>query len=357
MHGGDIYNNDIEYDFSVNINPLGMPGNVRDALIKSIDKVCNYPDDNMDVLRSKIGAYFSVNKECVLCANGASQIINAICYLKKINNALLIAPGFSGYIRSLEAVHAHIDYVMLKEKDGFSVKGVINKILYMIIEKKPQIVFVTNPSNPVGRITLSENILLIAKACKDVGALLVVDECFIELTEKVNMSCAEYISDYPNMIILRAFTKSFAIPGIRLGYMICSDVSLVNNIKQTMCEWSVSVPANEAGLAACECTDYLKEAVKLIKKQREYLSNSLKKLGLKVYGSDANYLLFSTIGTAYEGIDIYDEMLKQRVLIRDCSDYIGLGKGYYRVAVKKREENDILIKCLTRCIKNLEVTK
>jgi histidinol-phosphate/aromatic aminotransferase/cobyric acid decarboxylase-like protein len=143
------------------------------------------------------------------------------------------------------------------------------------------------------------------------------------------------------VIRIHAFTKTYAMAGLRLGYMILDDPELYQKIHDGMQPWSVSVPAITAGLAALKEQGYLEDARTLIQTERMYLTNELRSLGYKVYPSDANYILFYT-----EQKKLYEELLKQKILIRDCSNYEGLGNGYYRVCVKNREANEILIRAL-----------
>ena len=143
------------------------------------------------------------------------------------------------------------------------------------------------------------------------------------------------------MIILRAFTKTFAIPGIRLGYLICGDQEITTKIRAQLPEWNVSIPAQAAGIAALGQEGYLKASRSFIRSQRDWLSGELQKLGVRVYGSDANYLTFR-----WKDDTLYERLLKKGFLIRDCSDYEGLGKGYYRIAVRNRMENEALLQAM-----------
>ena len=152
------------------------------------------------------------------------------------------------------------------------------------------------------------------------------------------------IEDCGHVIIVRAFTKIYAIPGVRLGYMVCSDPLLLDRIRKQLPEWNLSTYAQAAGIACTKQTEYTVKTVIYVKKEREFLVEGFKRLGLHVYDSDANFILI------YSERPLYDMLLKRGILIRDCSNYEGLTKGYYRIAVKQRKENEQLLKAIGDCI-------
>lgn len=335
MHGGDIYRNEIEVDFSVNINPCGVPIKVQSAMFNALKDVTKYSDIECLALRKKIAEKFNCSYENVLCGNGASELILAICRAFKPKKIMMSAPGFSGYRKQALAIAAELCSYKLKKEENFEFN--INNFLEALDKNKPDMVFITNPNNPNGGVISNEDIVTVKKACKKEKAVLVIDECFKELVTPGNEDRQE---SYEDAIYLRAFTKSFAIPGIRLGYVICKEPEYIIKIQNQLSEWNVSVIANAAGLSALEEDDFLEASRKLILEERDYLKKELEKLAIKVYPSKANFLLIET------DRDLKEELLKKKILIRDCSDYEGLQKNFYRIAVKTREENNILINAI-----------
>jgi threonine-phosphate decarboxylase len=249
-------------------------------------------------------------------------------------------------------VECDVCFYHLKEKENFRLDP-SDFIRY--ITPDTDIVFLCNPNNPNGLLMPDENIRQIAEACRKNHTVLVLDECFMELAipesgghneENRNLSFTEtgwknQKTKFEGVIRIHAFTKTYAMAGLRLGYMILDDPELYQKIHDGMQPWSVSVPAMTAGLEALKAQRYLEDAHTLIRTERMYLTNELRSLGYKVYPSDANYILFYT-----EQKNLYEELLKQKLLIRDCSNYEGLGNGYYRVCVKNRESNEVLIRAL-----------
>lgn len=155
------------------------------------------------------------------------------------------------------------------------------------------------------------------------------------------------LSQYKELFILKAFTKSYAMAGLRLGYCLCADGDLLRAMSRTAQPWNVSVPAQMAGVAALGEGDYLARSRALIGAQREWLAGQLAALGMYVCPSRANYLL------AYEEKPVCERLLARGILVRDCSNYHGLGRGWFRVAVRQAEENRALIAALRSVLEEI----
>lgn len=376
MHGGDIYRQKIKYDFSVNINPLGLPDVVKQVLQNSGTLAVQYPDLQCQKLRIQLADRLGIRSEQILCGNGASELILAVCHMLRPQKALLSAPCFSGYEVALQAVGTKVIHVPLAEADDFAYTEEYGRALEARLrEEKPALLFLTTPNNPTGKLIEKEHIRRILAVCRQTDTTLVLDECFMELTgQAARYSMVQKLEQHENLLILRAFTKSFAIPGIRLGYLV-GQQALLNRIQKQLPEWNVSTLAQATGVAALADTKYLKMACRLIESERAHMSQALKELGCRVYSSDTNYILFyvnqcdiqkstglydedekctwqkeNTDGAIYmnqvAGADLKDRLIRQQILIRDCSDYPGLTDGYYRVAVKLPEENKVLLEAL-----------
>lgn len=360
MHGGDVYNNTIQYDFSVNINPMGVPEEIRTAMIRSLDYIECYPEYDAGSLKRAISAKHGISSDSIICGNGASELISAICnaFVKEGSRVLIAGPAFSGYERAAYAVNAEIIYSMADATEDFYTSSAL---LEDILENRPGLVFLANPSNPAGMLTDREFICKLSATCKKVGALLVVDECFIELTGKEEeYSVLNGSHVVGNVIVLRAFTKSYAVPGIRLGYavileaagdepIVSSDASaagirgsLAKRLVSVLPEWNISVMAMQAGMTALSLRGYIEASASLIDRERRFVLEEIMRLGIKTYATGANYVLFYIDEKEPKGL--YEFMRNRKILIRDCSDYEGLGAGYYRVAIRTHEENAMLMK-------------
>lgn len=351
MHGGNIYGNRIEYDFSVNLNPSGPPDAVRDALVKALNHVEEYPDPEYRELRRELANRWQLAEEQLVLGNGASELIPGIIRALAPKTCMVTAPCYSGYETALNAAapSCRIHRIFLREEDDFTLP---KNICQEIARVKPDLLILTNPNNPNGKRISANRLREIAGACRGAGTVLLTDECFLALSGGDEDSLIHCIRSealpairigeegLPPTVVLRAFTKTFAIPGVRLGYAVCSG-SLAARIRRELPEWNLSVFAQYAGLAALEPSGYMAASVEMIAQEREYLTAELKKLGLRVFPSDANYILFQS-----RDRELHRKLLDKGILIRDCRDYHGLTAGLYRAAVRTRRENTALLRCL-----------
>lgn len=335
IHGGDIYRNRDVIDFSVNTNPLGPPEEVRKALRDQMNQIAHYPDMECESLRNAIGRYEQVNPSNILCGNGAAELFYAISFAVRPKNALLLAPAFSEYEKALRAAGADVQYAILKREEEFQVQeAMLEKITSQL-----DILFFCNPNNPTGLVTEPELLKKILFRCEEHQVVLVLDECFLDfLEESEKYDMKKFLGQCKCLLLVKAFTKIFSMPGLRLGYCMSGNQELLSKIRAAMQAWNVSVLAQMSGVAALEQPkEYLAATRAFIRKERASMKSELIKLGYRVYDSKANYLFFE----GEEGL--YEKALEAGFLIRDCSNYVGLGEGAYRIAIRTHEENERMI--------------
>lgn len=360
QHGGDIYTNEYRLDFSVNINPFGMEETVRKAAKDSMRMVTAYPDPRCRKLREAVAEKLRVMPEDLIFGNGAAEIIFALVLAEKPKRAIVITPCFAEYEQALKAVDCEIIYYDRKEEEHFSLGEQFLSFLNDEMNRNPDrtqekpkngnggidLIFLCSPDNPTGSVIPSEVLKRIIAVCEENGIRLVLDESFIEFVEdRKRDSMISRMQDHRSLFILRSFTKMYGMPGLRLGYGVCRDRELINRMEMMRQPWSVSIPAQAAGIEACKLTGWAESVRKYVKEQRLWMQRQLEALGCRVYPSDANYILF------YTEFELMEPLRKQGILIRDCSNYRGLTKGFYRIAVKLKEENRELIAVLRTIIK------
>ena len=339
LHGGDVYRNEVRLDYSVNLNPFSMPSEVTEAIQAGISEINQYPDPAQQKLRERIAVLEGISDEKVVCGNGASELLMAAVHAVMPRKALIAAPCYAGYAVALKASDAEIKEYFLDENKDFAVdNGILDQI-----NDSTDMVFIADPNNPNGRLIDPELKKAITQKCEECGAVLVIDECFYPLTDEG----LERRDIADNALHLRAFTKTFAIPGIRIGYMLSNDTELLEKIRKHLPEWNVSRIAERTGEAAArvlESSDYLKESVRLIEQEREYLTRKLMELGVKVYHSDTNYLLIKSEP------HLYEKLLGRGILIRRCANFSGLDDSYFRIAVRNHNDNEELINILGKVL-------
>ena len=344
VHGGDIYHHKIRYDFSVNINPLDVGEYIRGTMSKAALKYNTYPEAENTRLRDTIAGSEGLSREQILCGNGASELLSAAMHAFRPQKILIPQPAFAGYRWAAQMVHAQLVNYRLREENDFALT---EDLLEMLTEDLDMLIL-TNPSNPVGRLIQPQLLLQILNRCKKKNIRVLLDECFIEFTGQE--SARPLLFSFDNLIILRAFTKIYGMPGVRLGYVLASENDCKKMVLQ-LPEWNLSLLAQETGLALMEPASirwdrkaYIEETKTLVQQQREILNKELKNISyndIKVYPSDANFLLLHCQRPLYE------MLLQREILIRDCSNYEGLGRGYYRIAVRNQEENQYLLNAVS----------
>ena len=338
-HGGDIYTRSDRQvvDFSANINPLGIPVGVKQALKNAIRDCVNYPDPFCRELGEATAKFLGVSRTHLYFGNGAADVLFRMALAERPQRALILAPTFADYEKALRSVACRVEYYKLKESRDFQVE---EDILEQITPQLDMVI-ICNPNNPTGQITEPGLMEKIVQHCQRVGVRLVVDECFMDFVglEK-RYSLRKLLCGHHQLVILKAFTKTFAIPGVRLGLCMTADCKLLERLHEVGQDWNVSVLAQQAGIAAVQEMDYLHKSMEYISQERAYLKKALTALGAKVYGSEANYIFFSLKAPTN-----LPQLLEEKgILIRSCKNYQNLGEGYYRVAVKTKTMNRGLIR-------------
>lgn len=344
VHGGDVYSAEKLLgtgnilDFSANINPLGLPKAVITSIRNILPKCERYPDPFCRELVAALAEYERTSQDHIFCANGASEIIFRLALALQPRKALLLAPTFADYEKALNTVGCEIHYYYLKEENDFCVQEDILET----INGEPEIVFICNPNNPTGQICDRRLIQRVLEKCRKSKAIVVIDECFMDFVDKRDDYAVQSLHpDYPNLVILKAFTKIYALAGIRLGYALTSNRRLIEQLRQAGQDWGVSALAQAAGISALAQGEYVSKTKMLIRTEREFLRKNLQRFGFKIFGSQANYIFFRT------GIPNLDQkLLAKGILIRSCSNYVNLDSGYYRIAVKKHQDNLRLLSAL-----------
>ena len=338
-HGGifSIKNpNEKIIDFSSNVNPLGCHPGVKKYLKKQLNQINVYPDSESTKLRSNLKWFTGINKSQILVGNGATEIIYNFCstFVNKKSKVLIPCPTFSEYEKAVKFFGGKI--INFKSLN-------FNEDLKKFLAKIPTkgIVFFCNPNNPTGEILLKKNMEKIIKTAEKKSTLVFVDETFIELVPNSFPSLVKTIKSHENLFILRSFTKSFGLAGLRIGYGLGSK-KIIGILQRIKIPWNVNYVAQTAASAALCYSDFLEKSRKNIKKENLFLMNSLSKIEwLSCFSSSTNFIL---IKTKINSKLLQKKLLKKNILVRDCSTFCGLDENYIRIAVKNRIQNKLLIK-------------
>lgn len=353
VHGGNIeelsrnYNLDKNklIDFSANINPLGMNEKLQEIIIQSLVEVEKYPDITYFNLKSSISEFEGVEREDLSLGNGAAEVIFNLVRAINPKKVLLPAPTFGEYEEAALSVNSEINYYYLKEEKNWIIDEKINNYINDDID----MVFICNPNNPTGTITSKDVIINIAKKAKATNTIVAIDESFLDFIREVeNYSVTNLLEEYNNIFIIKSMTKLFAIPGIRIGYGICKNRDILSKIESVSVPWNINILAEKVAIFSLKDKEYIDRTISYIEEEKAYLFKELNKFNdIKVFESSVNFIMFKL----EKEMDLKLELMKENIIIRSCDNYEGLSNKYYRVAVRKRDENKKLIEALEKVIK------
>lgn len=342
IHGGDLTGYEERYgrkpiDFSASTGPLGIPEGVRAAAAASLAGADRYPDPMCRALRRAISERMGPAPEEILCGSGASDLLDRLAAALRPRRALLPVPSFGEYRAVLERAGCMIRTVLLPEAEDLRLGAWFAETITADLDA----VILCEPNNPTGLLTDRALLTKIADRCDALGVLLVADESFLAFVEDAEERSLLPEIGRHHLLVLRSFTKFYGMAGLRLGWCACADRGLLRRMAAVGQPWPVSVPAQAAGLAALKETAYARQVRELVRRERPRLRAALEAAGCRVIPGEANYLLFRD---ALPGLGA--RLAERGLLVRCCADFEGLGPDWYRIAVRSRPENDMLIRAM-----------
>lgn len=333
-------------DFSSNINPLGPPASVRRAYEIGAEELRLYPDPEALEFRREVARHFPIWPENVIAGNGAAELLDLILRFLDPKRALLVEPTFPEYRRTLNLLGSQIRTVSLREKDSFQIPfaELVNAL------QGVEVLVLAHPNNPTGTFLAKTEVLRLLGEAKRRNIFCVLDEAFVDWIP--DLTLAREMRDDASFFIIRSLTKFFSLPGIRIGYGL-GPRKLIEKLQAFQVPWSCNRLAQCLGVAALRDNAFGEASRDWLTREREWLESSLREIpGLKVYPSAANFLLVRS-GAGAEKSRPSEELGKQGIYVRDLTEFPALGPSYFRVAVRKREENMKLIETLKHLLAGL----
>lgn len=353
-HGGNIYkmmrqSGGQQYlDYSANINPLGLADSVRKTIVEHIDAIVHYPDTEGTALKKAIATHYGVMAETIVLGNGAVELMYVLGHVLRPRRIVTLAPAFSEYERTAEVCGAKLYHIALAEENGFGV--IVEKIVDQLQEG--DLLFLGNPNNPTGTMLRCEEIRLILEVARTCGAMVAVDESFIDFVADSNRYTVRYlVGDYDNLIVLHSLTKFYAIPGLRLGFAIVP-MAWARRLERGKDPWNVNTLAQAAGCAALADHAYQVRSRAMVSEEKDHFYQEIAKIeGLHPFVPSVNFMLVKITKDGLDAPRLKEVMAEQeQILIRDCSRYKGLDARFFRVAVKSRKDNLRLTEALKRVV-------
>ncbi|MDR3279366.1 MAG: aminotransferase class I/II-fold pyridoxal phosphate-dependent enzyme [Synergistaceae bacterium] len=344
-HGGNIYDfaASAPVDFSSNINPFGPPEYALSAARDAITSLARYPDSSQRAIAGAFSAWLGVGADELVFGNGASDLINAVMAALAPSRVVVAYPTFSEYMSSARAMRVPVaGFPSFPERGfAFDVRGMEKTVT------AGDMLITCQPNNPTGVVWTADELARLAGACTERGAFLLADECFINLTSPRSPSCLGMIRDF-NVVVLRALTKDFSAPGLRVGFAVARP-DVVRAIRERLQPWPLNCVGEAFAIACARNPEpFLSESASRLALLRESLSRGLSELGFVPNPGNANFILAR--GDGVSAGELYDRLLERSLLIRRCANFETLSGEYFRVAVKRAGDNESLLSGLASIV-------
>ncbi|MFE8698876.1 threonine-phosphate decarboxylase CobD [Cytobacillus sp. FJAT-53684] len=330
---------DNKVDFSANINPLGPPPLLKKNWHQLMEVISDYPDPKGERLKQKLAKREGISKDQILIGNGGAELISLLGRMLAGKKVLIVQPAFSEYEEACWINGCTIDYHQLEpdswewEDDGFLTKL-----------QKADALFFCNPSNPTGVFYDQSLVFHLLQACKENDCLIIIDEAFYDFLIEYE-SIVPYIEKCSQLVIIRSMTKMFAIPGLRLGY-IMAHPSIIEQMSALQPHWSINALALKAGEWCLESKTYIDETRKLIQSERERLFIFYKEWNFQVSPSQINFYLLKD-PSLKDQLPLFQFLIERGIIPRHTMNFRGLEGGWLRFAIKGPEDNDQLMEAMT----------
>ncbi|MCL2890956.1 MAG: histidinol-phosphate aminotransferase family protein [Methanomassiliicoccaceae archaeon] len=349
VHGGQAWKFEGVEDFSHNLNPLGPPDRIGELIAQAVPGVDHYPDDNSSELKKALSEHFGVGEKNVIIGAGSSDIIRIFpnTFLGKWDKVLVMRPSFAEYSHQCRIAGGAVKGLLLKEENDLRIDP--NELL--AAADGVRAVYICNPNNPTGRIEPRWKILNIVKECAERSILVFLDETLLELVPShSNTSCVKDVEKYDNLVVIGSLTKSFAIPGIRIGFGFASE-AIIKAMDKVRTTWNVG--HIEQHVATClirDHMDHVTKAADMMSREAERMHRSLNDIGFKVNATDSFFFFNSLKNVGMSVPEFKLKMLSEKIMIRDCGSFGPEFKDHIRFCVKDEKRNDMFIDAVRKTI-------
>lgn len=336
--------------FSANVNPLGLSPKLCEGLKNCLDVITTYPDREYTELRKTIGVYCDTDYENILVGNGSTELISAVIQLKNPKTACLISPTYSEYEREISLSGGNCVYYQLKPEDNFTLHT--DTLFSLLTETKSELLVLCNPNNPTSTALHTDTLSEILSFCREHQIFVMIDETYVEFAaDYESVTAIPLMPLFDNFIILRGISKFFASPGLRLGYGLTGNRTLIKEINETKNPWTINSLAEASGKILFTDTDYIHRTKELIFSERERVCRELASIpGLKVYEPSANFVLVEIENGTADADILFDAAIRRCLMIRNCSTFEGLNNKFFRLCFMMPEDNDKLLECIRKVI-------
>ena len=333
-------------DFSASINPLGYPECVRSAILDRFNDIVNYPDSECSDLRSAIAAKYSCNEANIMVGNGSNELFYLIPRALKPEHGIILQPTFREFQDALSSANVEITDVM-NEDDNFPLFNLHDSQLK---ESKGECIIFCNPNNPTGQLIPREEIVKFVE--DNTERFVVIDEAFMDFVEEEErFSVLQDACTLKNLIVVRSLTKFYGFPGLRLGFLVAS-TPIMDKLWEFKEPWTVNSFAQVAGISALADDAFALKTREFVSGEKIFLYEGISQIeGLHPFYPSVNFILIRIDNENIISSILQNLLIKDKIIIRDCSNFVGLNEKYVRVAVRSRKENQILLNAMKEAIR------
>jgi threonine-phosphate decarboxylase len=347
-HGGDLtlaqqqFGFGPQLDFSANINPLGPPPAILQELPRVLAEIVHYPDPFARDLKQSLAEFLRVGPENLLLGNGSTELIYLLPRVRRVSRVALPAPSFSEYEYAARLMEAECRFIYLKSPTfSWDLKELKDTLPTV------ELIFLCNPNNPTGTLLEVRDLVEVLAALPKEGSLLVMDEAFIDfVTQNEELSLVQEAAKNSRVMVLGSLTKFFALPGLRLGYLVGTPAS-INQLTAHVPPWNINTVAQAAGILALQDREYIRRSREYMVRTRTRFYQALQNLsGIMALPPTANFIFCRLSEAEPNAPQLAAHLGRRGFLIRDCSNYRGLDDRCFRLAVRREEENTGLVTAL-----------
>ena len=332
-------------DFCYLVNPFFPTQRMKDELRANFDVLLTEYPSGMSVNSLLAGKYFGINQKKIVVGNGAAELIKSL--MEQTSGKVGVTyPTFEEYPNRLSK-EAVVPFV--PENDDFSYG--IAELKAFLADKDVKTILLVNPDNPSGNFVARENVLDFADWCEVKGVTLIVDESFVDFSEGFENNTLltdEILDSHKNLIVMKSISKSYGVPGLRLGVMASGNTALIDAMKKDVAIWNINSFAEFYMQIYNKYDSFYKDACRKFQEERNRFYKALSEISfLRVVPSQANYFLCEVKGK-YTSEELTETLLaKCNILIKDCGSKNAMkGRNYVRISVRDSADNDYLVKAL-----------
>ncbi len=353
FHGSDIEKISACYhikkeaivNFAGNVNPLGLPASVKEAVATHADLFSSYPDREYLSLRNVLSNYCDVPADYILPGNGSSELIALLIEARAPKHTLILGPTYSEYSRELTFSGSTQDYYHLQETSDF--RPDLDDLFHTLSDGYDFLI-ICNPNNPTSSAIFRDELKELLAFCKRKNIFVMTDETYVEFAPDISaITAVPLTKQFSNLMVLRGVSKFYAAPGMRFGYGITGNSEFLKTMREKQIPWSLNSLGAFAGEMLFQDHDYYQQTRNLILSERQKMYETIKKLPtFKIYPAYANFLLVKILKDGITSFDVFERCIQKGLMIRDCSSFQCLEGEYVRFCIQMPEENQRLLDLL-----------